>query len=101
MTNSRESYLRSPLTASNPNRGYMATMRNGSLPSMTMCEFEEIGMKTMQGLGSGNQRPNGRVPNPLLQEDLYPMSSRNRLDNPGRHLQSPACLLYTSDAADE
>ena len=58
-----------------------------------MCEFEEIGMKTMQGLGSGNQRTNGRLHNPPLPEDLYPMTSRNRLDNPGRHLQSPATPL--------
>jgi hypothetical protein len=58
-----------------------------------MCEFEEIGMKTMQGLGPGNQRINGLVPNPPLQEDLYPISTRNRLDNPGRYLQSPATPL--------
>ena len=93
VANSRESHLRSPITASNPNRNYMATMINGSLPSVTMSEFEEIGMKTMQGLGPSNKSSNGRIPNFPLQDDLYQLSSRNRLNIMGRHTQSPATPL--------
>ena len=90
MITSRESYLRS---SSNPTQSFMATMRNGSCPSMTMCEFEEIGMKTMQGSVYGNQRPNGLVQNPPLHDDLYQISARNRLNRAGRPQQSPATPL--------
>ena len=88
VANSRERHLRSPMNNFNPNRSYMATMRNGSLPSVTMSEFEEIGMKTMQGFGPGN-----KCSNFPLQEDLYQLSSRNRLNIMGRQLQSPATPL--------
>ena len=96
VTNARESYLRSQHGMSNhPNRGYMATMRNGSLPSMTMCEFEEIGMKTMQGVSPVNQqqRVNGQVPNLPMNEDFYPISARNRLNHFGHFPESPATPL--------
>ena len=84
VANSKENCLRSPITSSKPNRNYIATLRNGSLPSVTMSEFEEIGMKTMQGMSQDNQGSNGilhfndgRNPNYHLQDDLYQLSSRN------------------------
>ena len=97
VTNSRESNLPSHTTSANPNLGYMATMRNGSLPSMTMCEIEEIGMKTMQGTALGKPRfLHDKGPNNIqMEDDLYQISARNRLNRAGRHpqIQSPATPL--------
>ena len=102
VAHSKENCHRSPITSSKPSQNYIATLRNGSLPSVTMSEFEEIGMKTMQGMSHNNQRSNGilqfndgRIPNYHLQDDLYQLSSQNVLSRArmGLHGQSPATPL--------